>query len=532
MAVAPNSTVRVLRNVPIDQDYRNTLYFASTDAQYNYFYAQTKYTFTELTYQRRESSIYVQVSPDALFDCNYIMYQNTNYNTRWFYAFITAINYVNDNTAEIVFQMDVIQSWWGNWELEQCFVERQHTTTDNIGDNLLADGLALGDYQMNNVQSSVVFTNQALKITVASTFDENFESAQGNVVGSTYSALHFTQFDLNQENEVNEFIQQATEKQLSDGIVSIFISPILANASGTEPFKYTFNTDKDYSPFGNYTPKNNKLYTSPYNMVYVFTDDGSCANYAYEYFSSPTGVTFDIYVGYSASPDAVLVPTNYKGAELNLNEKISLGGFPQCAYNIDSYKAWLAQNGDGFNLRQQQTLGNGIASSIGSLVGLLASIQSPQTGAGQTTNQISQIGGGIISSASAIMNTMLNYAQDQNTLQVMERMPNAARGSSTGGATFTNGLKNFYMCNMRIREEYARNIDSFWTMYGYPIRRVQTPNIHARPQFTYVKTQGCFVRGYMPASDIQRIERIFDNGITFWVNAANVGNYSVDNSPT
>ena len=103
MAVAPNSTVRVLRNVPIDQNYRNTLYFASADAQYNYFSAQTKYTFTELTYQRRESSIYVQVSPDALFDCNYIMYQNTNYNNRWFYAFITAVNYVNDNTAEIVF---------------------------------------------------------------------------------------------------------------------------------------------------------------------------------------------------------------------------------------------------------------------------------------------------------------------------------------------------------------------------------------------------------------------------------------------
>ena len=530
MAVAPNSTVRVLRNVPIDQNYRNTLYFSSTDAQYNYFSAQTKYTFSEMTYQRRESSIYVQVSPDALFDCNYIMYQNTNYNTRWFYAFITAINYVNDNTAEIVFQMDVIQSWWGNWELEQCFVERQHTTTDNIGDNLLAEGFALGDYQMNDVQGSVVFTNQALKITIASTFDENFESAQGNVVGSTYSALHFTQFNLNQETEVNEFIQQATEKQLSDGIVSIFISPIITNASGTEPFKYTFNTDKDYSPFGSYTPKNNKLYTSPYNLLYVYTDDGSCANYAYEYFSSPTGVTFDIYVGYSTSPDAVMTPTNYKGAEVNLNEKISLGGFPQCAYNIDSFKAWLAQNATGYELKNQQTITSGIIGGLSNVFGIVGSIATAVGSKGQ--QGIGSALQGATGLASTISNTMFSLAQNQNTMDIQERMPNAARGSSTGGATFTNGLKNFYMCNMRIREEYARNIDSFWTMYGYPIRRVQTPNIHARPQFTYVKTQGCFVRGYMPASDIQRIESIFDNGITFWVNAANVGNYSVDNSPT
>lgn len=517
MAVAPNSTVRVLRNVPIDQDYRNTLYFASTDAQYNYFSAQTKYTFTEMTYQRRESSIYVQVSPDALFDCNYIMYQNTNYNTRWFYAFITAVNYVNDNTAEIVFQMDVIQSWWGNWELEQCFVERQHTPTDNIGDNLLGENFGLGDYTYTKVVNDPSFFTNFLRITVAATFDKNFESAQGKVVGNIYSGLCFNQFELTQEDQVNEFIQQATEKQLSDGIVSIFVAPIMDSESSGIGY---MEIEKSYGSFGNYTPKNNKLYTSPYNLLYVFTDDGMASNYAYEYFAT-NNAQFYIYCGYGANFDSVLVPFQYKGIQTNLNEKLSLGGFAQCAYNIDSYKAWLAQNGDGFQLRQNQNAFSGIANTIGSALNVITSGKPD-----------SSTLGGLLNLGSTFYNALTNIALDQNTLQVMERMPNSARGYSTGGATFIHNLKDFYFYNARIREEYARNIDSFWTMYGYPIRRVQTPNIHARPQFTYVKTQGCFVRGYMPASDIQRIESIFDNGITFWINAANVGNYSVDNSPS
>lgn len=503
MAVAPNSTVRVLRNVPIDQNYRNTLYFSSTDAQYNYFSAQTKYTFTELTYQRRESSIYVQVSPDALFDCNYIMYQNTNYNTRWFYAFITAINYVNDNTAEIVFQMDVIQSWWGNWELEQCFVERQHTTTDNIGDNLLNDNLALGDYIITEQETNGGINT--LYIIVAATFNENFENSGGNLYGRTYSGLFYNRFNLFDVDGVNTFIEEATSRQLSDGIVSIFIGP--APPETIQDFWVQSNL-KTYGNFENYTPKNNKLYTYPFNFLYVYTDDGHSNIYPYEYFNS-TNAVFNIYPSMSCAPDIVAVPQDYKGAEENINEKISLSGFPQCPYAIDTYKAWLAQNANGFVLSGMQRMLGSTASAASSLMT-----------------------GNVVGSASGIINTIIGVASDLNTIDVLQRMPDSARGSATGGATSTFGLKNMYFCNMRIREEYARNIDSFFTMYGYPIRRVQTPNIHARPQFTYVKTQGCFVRGYMPASDIRTIESIFDNGITFWVNAANVGNYSIDNSPT
>ena len=74
-------------------------------------------------------------------------------------------------------------------------------------------------------------------------------------------------------------------------------------------------------------------------------------------------------------------------------------------------------------------------------------------------------------------------------------------------------------------------IDDFWTMYGYPMRRVTVPNVRARSEYTYIKTIGCFVKGGAPAADLQEIASYFDNGITFWVNPSNVGNYSVTNTP-
>ena len=74
-------------------------------------------------------------------------------------------------------------------------------------------------------------------------------------------------------------------------------------------------------------------------------------------------------------------------------------------------------------------------------------------------------------------------------------------------------------------------IDSYFDSFGYAIRKVGTPNMNARPHWTYCKTIGCVVHGDLPADDARQIERMFDNGIRFWKNVDELGNYSLDNSP-
>ena len=83
---------------------------------------------------------------------------------------------------------------------------------------------------------------------------------------------------------------------------------------------------------------------------------------------------------------------------------------------------------------------------------------------------------------------------------------------------------------MQVSAEYAKVIDDYFDMYGYATRSVKVPNRSARPHWNYVKTNGCVLSGNAPADDVRKICSIYDDGITFWKNPSEVGNYSLDNS--
>ena len=138
MYIEPNTVIRILHNCPLDKTYDHTIYFSSENAQISYFQGLTKYTFTEQTYQRvQRGKARVQRKAEDLYDCNYMMFQNSSFGNKWFYAFITSVEYVNNITSEISFEIDVMQTWFFDYTLEDCFVEREHSVTDNIGDNLV-----------------------------------------------------------------------------------------------------------------------------------------------------------------------------------------------------------------------------------------------------------------------------------------------------------------------------------------------------------------------------------------------------------
>ena len=145
MYIQPNSTIILLKGVPLDNTYTDTIYFASATAQYNHFSSYTKKTFGNQTYQRvNKEKIRLQVKADDIYDYNYLMFRNTSYGSKWFYAFIKEVNYVNDSTSEIVYEIDVMQTWFFEHQLERSYVEREHTLTDEIGENIIAENIDLG----------------------------------------------------------------------------------------------------------------------------------------------------------------------------------------------------------------------------------------------------------------------------------------------------------------------------------------------------------------------------------------------------
>lgn len=152
----PNTTVKLLSGVPLDNTYTDSIYFDSLSAQQTYFNSKVTRTFSAMTYQRiGRNKIRVQVESDNIYNCNYLMFQNTSFGSKWFYAFIVDTpEYINDNVTEITYEIDVIQTYLFDVVLKPCFVEREHQATDEIGDNVLPEPVDTGDfksYYSNNV---------------------------------------------------------------------------------------------------------------------------------------------------------------------------------------------------------------------------------------------------------------------------------------------------------------------------------------------------------------------------------------------
>ena len=74
-------------------------------------------------------------------------------------------------------------------------------------------------------------------------------------------------------------------------------------------------------------------------------------------------------------------------------------------------------------------------------------------------------------------------------------------------------------------------IDDYFTMYGYATNRCKIPNYSARPHWNYLKTRNVNLTGSVPANAMKHLCQIYDNGITFWKNPSEVGDYNLDNSP-
>lgn len=162
----PNTVVKILKGIELDRDLENTYRFASLSAQQNFFSApeRVKFSLENLQYLRTgENSIKVEKDTASLYDCNYLMFQNTGYmdasgRTRWFYAFIDRVDYVNEATSEIFYTIDPMQTWLFDFKFADCMVEREHVRDDRIGKNVISEPVECGDY-MQEVKASIVPPN-------------------------------------------------------------------------------------------------------------------------------------------------------------------------------------------------------------------------------------------------------------------------------------------------------------------------------------------------------------------------------------
>lgn len=505
--LVPNTNLNFLNNVDLDNSYSNTFswqMFGNVTNQATFFLNKSKYKFTEFTPIRLQNAIRVPVVADNLYDCNYIMFQNNNFSGKWFYAFITAIDWINVNMCEVHYEIDIMQTWLWEINLGQCFVEREHIDSDVIGSNLVPENLELGQYiSANGIEKSQLFNKWG--IMIASIYEASGAIHSGGMYSGIYSGVDYVY--CQDAETANNYIQKMNDENKQDGIVAIYMCP--TNFFQRDLAVFESGTPKKYDNIDGYVPRNNKLFTYPYNFLYVTNFQGNCAEYHYEWFNDGN-CRFEVAGDCTPSMQVIMSPKNYKGVAVNYNESITLSNFPPCTYNIDFYKAWLAQN--------QTSLTSANLSSAMSALTQVALI-----GGGAATGNIPMTAAGVIGAASTITGAV-------GKRQHAKAQPDQAKGATTGVTQFALKNYDFGYMKMQISQEFARIIDGYFTMYGYQTNEVKTPNCTGRQSWNYVKTANANVTGHICFDDLARIKQIFNAGITFW-HGDFVGRYERSNNP-
>lgn len=166
------ATAVYLCNTPLKSDNKNQLTFESRSEQFNYFNSLAVRRFSDFTYQRKDSIIRVPINAEVLFNdgVNYVMYDNKNFSTRWIYAYITKIEYVNANVSHIHIKTDVFQTWFLECKVLPSFVVRETVINDELFKHTLPENLPTGE------QVTVAITTIAhnLNANKAQVFDENY----------------------------------------------------------------------------------------------------------------------------------------------------------------------------------------------------------------------------------------------------------------------------------------------------------------------------------------------------------------------
>ena len=195
------------------------------------------------------------------------------------------------------------------------------------------------------------------------------------------------------------------------------------------------------------------------------------------------------------------------------------------SWNVDTFKAWYAQNKTSLwsSIAANATTGI-VQSALGS-----AKIAGSLSGGAALDSGIGGISGtyDLLGSKKSFDNIWQELAQVKDYM----RKPPTFGGQIGNDIYITLGVKDFYCIEKSITREYAKVIDDYFTMYGYAVKQVDTPNMNARPYFTYIKTVDCVVHGNLPADDARTIEEQFNGGLRFWKNHTQIGDYTLNNAP-
>lgn len=521
MTITPQGQVYLCKT-KLKNDYKNQLTFSSATEQLNYFNSTIEHTFDNYTYIKKDNVVKVGANIDEIIDCNYLFYKNTGFTNKWYFCFITNMEYVSENCTRITFETDCYQTWLFQIEYKESFIEREHVNDDTIGLHTVPENLETGNYISCKLQPSFYSIPETCFV-VATT--EQITNSYATFNQLLPIGLYY--YGLTTLKGIQDLIKILDEKGKGDTVNSVFVTlkdffyswVTMENVDGqiSSSIRFDYSNQIEVNKvnyLGNdYIPKNNKLLTFPYSFLQVSNHSGQIINYNWENFNlldtaSDGKIKFNIKGTITPGGSMKAYPINYNNILNDYDDNIVIGKLPIGAYNNDVYTNWLTQNGVNIGLN---VLSSGL--QVASGVGMMAT------------------GGGALAGAGNVASGILSIANTLGSVYQHSLIPDSVSGNvNCGDVNFTLGLTNLEFKRMSIKNEYAKIIDDYFSMFGYKVNTVKVPNITGRSNWNYVKTIDCNFDGDIPQTDLNIIKTMFNNGVTLWHNPSTMYNYSNSNN--
>ena len=529
--MAKNISIVYLLNVPLEDDMKNTLYFSSSANQHSYFEGNIGKSYTNVSYQSDTRTFRCPDQIDTVRQYNYIMWQNSAYSNKWFYAFIKRMVYVSDGYTDVEFEVDPLQTYMFDIEVMPSFIEREHTNDDTAGNNTLPENVELGEYVKNSNGQLPLIGPTTMWYAVGVSKVEGTVTKPASMINGLPSGLFYVFTD--NVSAMQSIVEAYDKLGKADEIYTMFIFPKDLLLIGGGSYAYaSANWDIStslisvYVPTSSeyvgrlltertfpvptrvgmsYSPRNAKLLTFPYCYFNISNNSGSTVTYHYEDFANRTP-KFNLDGVLCTGCSLKLYPVDYKNTSYYENYDntfdygVTAGKYPTISWMSDSYTNWLTQNA--VNIGMQ-----GISTAL-STVGNLAT--------GNIVGAGASFIGGVSSAVSQVYQASL--------------LPDQAKGNTNvGDLNFTEHKNRFTFIPLSIKPEYASVIDDYFDLFGYATHRVKRPNVAHRQNWWYTKTINANIVGNVPNDDMNKIKRAYNEGLTFWRNPANFLNYSVSN---
>ena len=527
--IIPDSIIYILSGIECDRDYEHIKWFNSRAEQQSYMLDHRIKTYDKCSYVR-DGVVMIDAWADDIYSANYMMFRNSAFSDKWFFAFITEIRYENNRTAEVHYTVDLWQTWWMDCKVGKCFVEREHVLDDTVGLHTIPEGLEYGELVVGKESLLTDFSYNVVygcEIVISETQLQPIENQptwyDKPVLGRVFqgSKIGFSEDPA----KLLTFLQSLIIAGYQNTIIQVFTIPkeLQPKSDGG-----TYNEQKELpdvpKSFGSYTPHNNKLYCSPYSDYLIFAPTGDSMVLHPELFRDTPSLNIRGNTG--AQPQVIVSPRNYKGTKAtDFSKGFTLNYGEKGSFMYDAYQAEIASYGfTTADLPQSSTdLGltlGAIAKYSGRIVNAGGNALGGYVSGSSTGSFAGGALGAVVGGGAGILDALAQHSKDTHDTSRLS-------GASGGSVLWANQLKDARCYVKQIREEYARTIDQFFDMYGYKVNRVKRPQMDGRPSWNYIKCKNVALTGKIPVDAEMLIKSVIEKGVTFWKTTFH--NYSANN---